>query len=44
MRAANGVVLITTKEEDQVSQVSFDAYYGIANFPKQLGQTIPNST
>jgi TonB-linked SusC/RagA family outer membrane protein len=37
MRAANGVVLITTKRgKSGKPRVSFDAYYGIANFPKQL--------
>ncbi|WP_147206029.1 SusC/RagA family TonB-linked outer membrane protein [Segetibacter aerophilus] len=37
MRAANGVVLITTKRgKSGKPRVSFDAYYGIQQFPKKL--------
>jgi len=36
-RAANGVVLITTKQgEAGKSKVTFDAYYGYQNRPKDL--------
>ena len=37
MRAANGVVLITTRRgKTGVPRVTLDAYYGIANFPRTL--------
>jgi TonB-linked SusC/RagA family outer membrane protein len=37
MRAANGVVLITTKRgRSGKPRVNFDAYYGIQQFPKRL--------
>jgi TonB-linked SusC/RagA family outer membrane protein len=36
-RAANGVVLVTTKQgKSGKSQVTFDAYYGIQNTPKKF--------
>jgi hypothetical protein len=37
MRAANGVVLITTKRgRSGKARVTFDAYYGVQQFPKKL--------
>lgn len=37
MRAANGVVLITTKKgKSSAPKVTLDAYYGIQQFPKKL--------